>query len=77
MEQKIKIKDIPGTITLGELATNVQKAHRITKALAEGRYDDALSLTNELFIDNDAIIERNFDKAEIMKIITAENLKRN
>lgn len=72
-DEKILIKDIPLLVTLGELGVNIQKAHKIMIAITERRYHDAFNIASEILNENDAIIESQVNKDEIMKILNRED----
>ena len=76
-EQRIRIKDIPLTATMGELALNVSKAYKVMEAISEGRTQDAFDIAREILNDNDAIIERQVDKATVMEMINGDIARRN
>ncbi len=76
-EERILIKDLPIITTLGHIGMNVSKTYKIMVAIHEGRTDDAFNLANEILEANDAIIEEQIDKEELMKLINKDRLKKN
>ena len=80
MNDKILISELPIMAVLGDLYKNLSLAHKITIAIAEKRFNDAFNMANEIFDNNDAIIEANIDTealTEIINSIKSENEKYN
>jgi hypothetical protein len=65
----IRVKDIPLTTTVGEIATNISKAYKIMTAIHEGRNADAFNLANEILNSNDEIIEREISKETLSQLM--------
>lgn len=65
----IRVQDIPLTVTLGEISTNVVKANKIMIAITEGRTEDAFNLANEILNANDAIAKREIDEETVRRLM--------
>lgn len=76
-EVQIDIRDTPLSISLGNVCQNVSWAYRIMEAIHEGRYDEAFEIANKIFKLNDAIIDEQVDRDEVLKIIDQDRLSKN
>ena len=76
-QDSILIKDLPIITRLENVCMNVSRAHKIMAAIAAGKHWEAFDIAQEILNDNDAIIEQQIDKEEVMNIINEDKLKFN
>ena len=76
-EDSIRVKDIPIIVRLEDLCENVGKAFRIMELIRDGKHFEAFDIAVDILKANDAIIEQQVNKEEVMKIINKDKLKLN
>ena len=69
MNEKILIREIPVVVELGDLCKNASLAHKIMIAIHEERSGEVFAMAEDIFNNNDTLIEANIDTETLRRLI--------
>jgi len=69
---KIRLRDIPLVVTMGDLCENVSRLFEIMKLINKGRANDAFWIADDLIKKNSALIDEQIDREAVQKILDRE-----
>lgn len=74
---KLRPRDLPVNIVLGDICQNASWAYRIMVAIQEQRYEDAHHIAKLIFEHNDKIANDHYDMEKLNDMIKTERQKYN
>ncbi|MDR0575465.1 MAG: hypothetical protein LBG96_15850 [Tannerella sp.] len=74
-EKKIRLREIPVTVELGDLCENVSMAHKAMTLICEGKTNDAFHVVKEILNKNYDLVSATVDVEKVKKLLDAEVMK--